>query len=57
LGTLLEQTTRYTILVPLGDQKDALSVRQAYAKVFKTLPDELRKTLTYYQGKEMSQHE
>jgi IS30 family transposase len=48
---------RYTILVPLGDQKDALSVREAYAKAFKTVPDELRKTLTYDQGKEMSQPE
>jgi len=57
LGTLVERTTRYTILVPLGDQKDALSVREAYAEAFKTVPDEMRKTLTYDQGKEMSRHE
>ena len=57
LGTLVERTTRYTILVPLGDQKDALSVRKAYAEAFKSVPEELRKTLTYDQGKEMSQHE
>ena len=57
LGTLVERTTRYTILVPLGDQKDALNVREAYAEAFKTVPDEMRKTLTYDQGKEMSQHE
>jgi len=57
LGTLVERTTRYTILVPLGNQKDALSVREAYAKAFKTVPDELRKTLTYDQGKEMSEHQ
>lgn len=57
LGTLVERTTRYTILVPLGDQKDALSVRKAYAEAFKSVPDELRKTMTYDQGKEMSQHE
>lgn len=57
LGTLVERTTRYTILVPLGKQKDAVSVRQAYADAFKTVPDELRKTLTYDQGKEMSEHE
>ena len=56
LGTLVERTTRYTILVPLGNQKDALSVRKAYAQAFKTIPDELRKTLTYDQGKEMSEH-
>ena len=57
LGTLVERTTRYTILVPLGSQKDALSVREAYAEAFKTVPDELRKTLTYDQGKEMSEHQ
>ena len=57
LGTLVERTTRYTLLVPLGDQKDAFSVREAYAKAFRTVPGELRKTLTYDQGKEMSQHE
>ncbi len=57
LGTLVERTTRYTILVPLGDQKDALNVRKAYAEAFKTVPNELKKTLTYDQGKEMSQHE
>ena len=57
LGTLVERTTRYTILVPLGNQKDAVSVREAYAKAFKTVPDELRKTLTYDQGKEMSEHQ
>ena len=57
LGTLVERTTRYTILVPLGAQKDALSVRGALAEAFKTVPEELKKTLTYDQGKEMSQHE
>lgn len=56
MGTLVERTTRYTILVPLGNKKDALSVRESYAKAFKTVPNELKKTLTYDQGKEMSQH-
>jgi IS30 family transposase len=57
LGTLVERTTRYTILVPLGEHKDATSVREAYAEAFKTLPAELKKSLTYDQGKEMSEHE
>jgi IS30 family transposase len=57
LGTLVERTTRYTILVPLGNQKDALSVRESMAEAFKTVPEEPRKTLTYDQGKEMTQHE
>ncbi len=57
LGTLVERTTRYTILVPLGEHKDAASVREAYAEAFKSLPAELKKSLTYDQGKEMSEHE
>jgi IS30 family transposase len=57
LGTLVERTTRYTILVPLGDKKDAVSVREAFAKAFFSLPIEFKKTLTYDQGKEMSQHQ
>lgn len=56
LGTLVERTTRYTLLVPLGTQKDAASVRKAYARILRTVPKELAKTLTYDQGKEMSQH-
>lgn len=56
LGTLVERTTRYTILVPLGAKKDAASVRRAYARAFRTIPAELKKTLTYDQGKEMSEH-
>ncbi len=55
LGTLVERTTRYTILVPLS-AKDAVSVRKAYAKALQTVPKELAKTLTYDQGKEMSEH-
>lgn len=55
LGTLVERTTRYTILVPLK-AKDAESVRKAYAKELDKLPKEIKKTLTYDQGKEMSEH-
>ena len=57
LVTLVERTTRYTILVPLGTQKDAISVRKAYAAAFQSIPAELKKTLTYDQGKEMSDHQ
>lgn len=56
IGTLVERTTRYTLMVPLGAGKDAASVRKAYAKALRTVPEELTKTLTYDQGKEMSQH-
>ena len=56
LGTLVERTTRYTMLVPLGKNKDAVSVRKAYARTLRSVPRELAKTLTYDQGKEMSEH-
>ena len=57
LGTLVERTTRYTILVPLGDKKDAITVRQEFAKAFQSVPAELKKSMTYDQGKEMSEHQ
>ena len=56
MGTLVERTTRYTILVPLGKNKDAVSVRRAYTRELGALPKEIAKTLTYDQGKEMSEH-
>lgn len=55
IGTLVERTTRYTIIVPLK-AKDAASVRMAYTREFQKLPKEIAKTLTYDQGKEMSEH-
>lgn len=55
IGTLVERATRYVILVPLK-AKDAQSVREAYAREFQKLPREIAKTLTYDQGKEMSEH-
>ena len=55
LGTLVERTTRKIILVPLKE-KTADAVRKAYARELCSLPKELTKTLTYDQGKEMSEH-
>jgi transposase, IS30 family len=55
LGTLVERTTRLTLLVPLK-AKDAFTVRRSFAKAFKRIPKEFRKTLTYDRGSEMSQH-
>jgi IS30 family transposase len=55
LGTLVERTTRYTMLIPLI-AKDAETVRKAYAKALTKLPRHLIRSLTYDQGKEMSQH-
>ena len=57
LGTLVERTTRYTLLAPLGRDKSAVTVRKAYTRVFRSIPRELKKTLTYDQGKEMLEHQ
>jgi transposase, IS30 family len=56
LGTLVERKTRFVILVPLKN-KTALEVRKKFALKIKKLPQELRLSLTYDQGREMAQHE
>jgi transposase, IS30 family len=55
LGTLVERTTRFAILVPLK-ARDAQSVRRAFAREMKHLPSQLKKSLTYDHGQEMAQH-
>jgi IS30 family transposase len=55
LGTLVERTTRFTLLVPLK-ARDAATVRQAFARELRTLPAQLRRSLTYDQGQEMCEH-
>lgn len=55
LGTLVERTTRKTLLVQLT-KKDATAVRRAYARRMRMLPKEFARSLTYDQGKEMLEH-
>jgi len=55
LGTLVERTTRFTLLVPLT-AKDATAVRRAFAREVRALPAPLRRSLTYDQGQEMREH-
>ena len=55
VGTLVERVTRYTLLVKLSN-KDAPTVRKAFAEEFRQLPEGLKRTLTYDQGQEMAQH-
>jgi transposase, IS30 family len=56
IATLVERTTRYTKIVSLPHGKDALSVKTALTEALKFIPSHLKRTLTYDQGKEMSQH-
>ena len=55
LGVLVERTTRMTFLVRLKN-KDAMTVRIAFARKFKHLPPGLKRSLTYDNGQEMAQH-
>lgn len=56
MGTLVERSTRYTLLVKIDEYK-AAAVRKAFAEAFKNIPKDLKKTLTYDQGYEMKEHE
>ena len=73
IGTLVERTTRFTILLHLprmaghGDGPrtkngpalaghGAEAVRDAITRAITTLPDQLRRSLTWDQGAEMAQH-
>lgn len=53
---ITERVSRYVMIVPLGTAKDAASVCRALIRAFKRLPEHLRKTLTYDNGREMAQH-
>jgi IS30 family transposase len=56
LCTLVERTTRYTLIILLKKGKTAEDVRKAMQKKLHTLPAHLVRSLTYDQGKEMSEH-
>jgi len=55
VGTLVERSTRLVLLLKLADGS-AATVREALCKKMKKLPKQLRKTLTWDQGKEMAEH-
>ena len=55
LGTLVERTTRTTILIPVKS-KGAEDVAKAFAREVKKLPQQMKLTMTYDQGREMAQH-
>jgi IS30 family transposase len=56
VGTLVERSTRYVMLLHLPDGREAAKVNEAMKKAVLSLPEELRRTITWDQGKEMSQH-
>jgi IS30 family transposase len=56
IGTLVERSTGFVQLLHLPDSRHPAVVAEEMIKVIKTLPEELRRTLTWDQGSEMSQH-
>jgi IS30 family transposase len=72
IGTLVERTTRFTMLLPLPPMEGhgrprakngpafachgAEAVRDAIAAAITTLPEQLRRSLTWDQGAEMASH-
>ena len=55
IGTLVERTTRFVVLVHMPTRKADVA-GSAFAGALNAIPAPLRKTLTYDQGKEMASH-
>ncbi len=56
IATLVERSTRYCQLVALPEGSGAVEVCDALKQSVATLPAQLRRSLTWDQGKEMSEH-
>lgn len=56
IGTLVERSTRYTILVHLAAGSRAHNLRDQLTEIFNQLPVALRRSLTWDQGVEMCHH-
>jgi transposase, IS30 family len=56
VGTLVERSSRYVMLLHLPEGRDARGVEQAMRHAIGTLPTQLRRSITGDQGEEMSHH-
>ena len=58
IGTLVERRTRFLVLLGMPDGiSTAAAVGHAVSSAFSRLPDGLRRTLTWDQGKELALHQ
>ena len=55
IGTIVERKTRTVILVKLK-AKDATTVRKSFERELRTLPQQMKKSMTYDRGHEMVEH-
>ena len=56
IGTLVERSSRYVMLLRLPNGRTAEDVRIALTRQISKLPTQLRRSLTWDQGKEMAEH-
>ena len=56
IGTLVERTSRFTLLLHLPGGHDADTVAQAMIEVMKDLPGHLRRSLTWDRGSELTKY-
>ena len=56
VGTLVERTSRCVLLLHLPDGRSAKGVERAMQQAISTLPEQLRRSITWDQGKEMAHH-
>ena len=56
IGTLVERTTRFVMLLHLPEDHRAETVHHAIAATIMTLPSQLRRSLTWDQGTELADH-
>ena len=56
VGTLVERSTRFVLLLHLPDGRGSNDVSEAMRRAIKKLPSELMRTITWDQGAEMSRH-
>jgi len=56
IGTLVERTTRYVLLVHLPTEHTADATCSGVVNMMSDLPAKLRRSLTWDQGKEMAEH-
>lgn len=56
IGTLVERSTRYVMLIHLPTDRSAESMRDALTATIERLPAHLKRSLTWDQGSEMGQH-
>jgi IS30 family transposase len=54
VGTLVERTTRFTILLHLPGRHDAASVAEAMIREMRQLPEHLRRSITWDRGTELA---